>query len=268
MRRKREILPPGTLAVIIISVLMYAACMLVPFSGSDSEKLILFGAFYKPFILAGEYWRLITAGFLHGSVIHIFFNLYAVSVIGRLLEHRFGTWKYLLILLGSNVGGYLFLFAMKGNRMAVGLSGGLYGLMAAYIIMVIRMGGWKIPAMRSSLIQLVSINLIINFLPGIAYMVHIGGFISGALLTIALDTSEKFKPMRIHAAAAFIIMLVFGIWYGTKNSYIYENERYLGTDLRILTLEKEIGLEGYAKYMARRLDQVYGFNYLEQIIGG
>ncbi len=259
---------PGTYTVIIICIVMYAAGFILPFKGSESEKLILLGAFYKPFILAGEYWRLITAGFLHGSFIHIFFNIYAVMIIGRILEHRFGTWKYLLLMLGSNAGGYLFLLVMKGNTMAVGLSGALYGLMASYIITVIRLGGWQIPALRSSLIQLVLINACINFMPGIAYMVHIGGFISGALLTLALDSSEMYRSMRVHAAAAFLIVFLFGIWYGVKNSYIYEHERYLGTDLRILTAEKELGLGKYAENMAKKLDRVYGVQYLEYIIGG
>ncbi len=243
-----------TYAVLIICLAVH---LLIQFSGFDNlnEAAILWGAYYKAFILAGEWWRLLTAGFVHVQLLHLFVNGMALSSLGSAMERTLGRWKYLAVLLGSVIGGSLFLFAAEGNKVAVGISGGLYGLMAGYTYMLIRAGGWKNPVVKTALIRTYMINLLINFMPGVSVSGHIGGFMAGLFLTVLLTEADK--TVRLHYFAAAVLYFIFiGILTG-RNAYIAQDEEYYMTDLRVLSYEKDAGLSQHAENMAARLDDLY-----------
>jgi rhomboid protease GluP len=250
-----------------ICIIIFA---LVHFAGFDnsSESAILYGAYYKAFIVAGEWWRLITVGFVHVQVWHIVMNLAAFWSLGSILEHIYGRLKYAVILFVSILSGSLFLFIMTGNEVSVGLSGGLYGLMAAEIYWVVKNGGLQNPSVKNPLIETVVINAAINFVGGVAWQAHIGGFIGGLILAVLFDTDPSVASLRKNTAVSSVILCVVLGYFVSRSCTIPTDEQYIGSDYRILEYEKEHGLSKHAENMATRLDEIYGTTILSSYIKG
>ena len=223
---------------------------------TNAETGILLGAYYKVFIMAGEWWRLLTCGFIHVNLMHFAVNMISLMNLGRFIEIVFGKKKFLTILLLSIIGGSLFMFILAGNTIAVGLSGGLYGLMAAYTFYLIQKGMWKIPQVRMSLTQIYLVNFWINFMPGIAYEGHLGGFVVGLLVSFIL--LQDSKKLKMHGIITTCILFVFLAFQIPANNYLRINDpRYTASDISILNKEKEIGLIDYVNQMAVKLDKIY-----------
>lgn len=253
MKRKS---PHATTVILIICILVFFFLHSLGME-NDTEAAIIAGAYYKPFILAGEWWRLLTTGFVHVSIAHILMNSLSLWSLGNILEPYLGKKKYLIILLCSVIGGSLFLFAAGDNTVAVGLSGGLYGLLACYTYLVVIRGGWQVPSVRSSLINTYIINLLINFVPGIAWQAHLGGFVTGLILSAVLEKNEKTEGFRKHfviAGLLFALSLGFGSY---RNAYIPETQRYTGTDARVLQFYEKAGFSSHAEHMVKKLGKIY-----------
>jgi multisubunit Na+/H+ antiporter MnhB subunit len=159
-------------------------------------------------------------------------NLFSLSILSRAMENYLGVWKFLLILFGSVIGGSIFLFCTAGNTVGVGLSGGLYGLLAGYVFTIYEAGGMKIPQVRTGVMQTIVINLFINFMPGVAWQAHLGGAITGLLLLMAFQPRRSDKKALLHARIALVLLLIGSGFAMVKKSAIPEGERYLLTDLR------------------------------------
>ena len=152
-------------------------------------------ALFAPLVTSGEWWRLITAGFLHGSIIHLLFNVYILWVIGSQLESIVGNIKFIIIyfvsLLGGSVASYLF---SPFGSYSIGASGAIFGLMGAMLVV-----GRKRNLDISQITTLVAINVVIGFvLSGIDWRAHLGGLAAGAFITWVLinATSLKEKNQR------------------------------------------------------------------------
>ena len=257
VRRKRlnDRVPVATAAVLIICLAVHLCTLFFTIS-NETETAIFFGAYYKALIAGGEWWRLLTCGLVHVSVIHLFMNSLSLINIGTLFEKRFGIIRYLIILFGSVAGGSLFMYAAEGNKVAVGLSGGLYGLMGGYVMICITTGLWKNSEVLSSLVRIILINLMINFMPGIAVTAHAGGFITGMILTaIFIDEAPVFRRNMLIAGLIFAVALG---WFCYKGTMIRQDQKYLLTDYHILAAEKKAGFEKHAYRIAANLDTIYG----------
>ena len=146
-------------------------------------------------VAAGQYYRLITAGFLHVSVIHILFNMWALWVVGPLLEGVFGrvrfTTLYFVSLLCGSTASYLF-----GDPRVAGLgaSGAIFGLFGALFVVARRMR-WN----TGGIAALIVVNLLLPFvMPNIDWHAHVGGLIGGA----ALGAVMAYSPQRWRKRAA------------------------------------------------------------------
>lgn len=171
--------PAATYGLIGINVVIFVAFLL---GGWDLEV----GALTPALTIAhNQWWRLLTFGFLHGGILHIAFNLYALYGLGVLTERFFGTGRFLGIyftaLFGSSV--LVTLFSSPGIP-TVGASGAIMGLLGALLFFY-----WKyrtkIAGGRTYLNELVKmavINIGIGFLPGISFWGHFGGFLAGVLM--------------------------------------------------------------------------------------
>ena len=143
----------------------------------------------------GQWWLLITSGFLHGSIIHLLCNVYILWVIGSQLENIVGKIKFITIYFVSLLGGSLasYLFSPFGSY-SIGASGAIFGLMGAMLVV-----GRKHNLDISQITTLVVINVVIGFaLSGIDWRAHLGGLAAGAFITWALinATSLKGKNQR------------------------------------------------------------------------
>lgn len=248
---------PATIAVLILMLVFTGLEFFVPFEYGSAENMIACGAYYKALVSAGEWWRLLSASFVHSGWMHLLMNGWSLLMIGPITEQIYGRLKYLLILLGSSIGGYLYLFAADGNNVSLGLSGGLYGLLGILLVNVFASGSWKNRPLRRSVLQMILVNLLINFMPNVAWKVHLGGLFAGLLLGMVLSEAPFFRMKTKETAAAlavYVLLLGYGVF---RNRTIPENEIYGGTDIRILRFEKDMGLESHALKTAQNLDEAY-----------
>ena len=108
---------PLTWVVIAVCALNYGVSLLLQHSGiSRINAEILAGAYYKPWILCGEWWRLLTAGFVHGGLWHLVMNMLALYSLGRMMEPYYGSPRCGILLLASTVCGFLFLMAADRKK--------------------------------------------------------------------------------------------------------------------------------------------------------
>lgn len=262
MRQKRSI--PATRIIIAVCALINLLISLWPPGLSETDRAIFFGAYYKAFIAAGEWWRMLTVGFVHVSLVHLLVNMMSLFVLGRALEPVLKTGKFLILLFVSVIGGSVFYYCTGRNTVAVGLSGGLYGLLAAYVYLVWQGGALRIPQVRAAVLQTVGINLMINFMPGIGWRAHFGGALTGLLLIIVLNDREINKDLKRNGMIALAVLCIISVFAIQKRSDLSNDEIYLLTDENILRCESELGLSSYAANMAKKLDRVYDSDYLEQ----
>jgi membrane associated rhomboid family serine protease len=138
------------------------------------------GALYGPLVADGDWWRIVTAGFLHASILHLAFNMYFLYFLGQLLEPAIGRVRFGLIYLVSLVGGSLGALVISPDAVTVGASGAVFGLMGAGILAMRARG---IDPMQSGLGVTLLLNLGISFvIPNISIGGHIGGLIAGGLV--------------------------------------------------------------------------------------
>lgn len=131
-------------------------------------------------VAAGEWYRVLTVGLIHGGLMHLGFNMYALLVLGNPLERLFGRTRFLTIFLLSLVAGSLTsLYLNPANQLSVGVSGALFGLFGAFALVAKRIG-----ADVKSIMVIIGINFAMAFvLPGIDWHAHLGGLVGGLVTT-------------------------------------------------------------------------------------
>lgn len=134
-----------------------------------------------------EYWRLVTSAFLHAGLLHIFFNMYLLYVLGLMLEPALGSVKFAAIYFTSLLAGsFGALFATSAP--SLGASGAIFGLMGAAAV---ELRARRMGIMESGIGVLILINLALSFtVAGISIGAHIGGLIGGTLAALAIRTAD------------------------------------------------------------------------------
>jgi membrane associated rhomboid family serine protease len=170
--------PIATYVLIAINVAIFFGVRSSPQSYTD---LVLFG----PLVADGEYWRLITSGFLHVEFWHIGMNMLSLYWLGRLVEPALGHPRFVAIYLASLLAGSLGVMLLDPNSPTLGASGAIYGLLGAAIVMA---RNRNVDLMQSGLVPILAINLGLTFfVSGISIGGHIGGLIGGLLATFAVE---------------------------------------------------------------------------------
>jgi membrane associated rhomboid family serine protease len=163
--------------------------------GSLYLRWVLFG----PAVAQGDWWRLITSAFLHGSLLHIAFNMYFLWFVGSAVETALGRGRFLLIYFVSALAGSAGALVDTPRTLVVGASGALFGLLGAALVLE-RQRNF---VLGGSALGLIVINLVLSFtLSNISIGGHVGGLIGGVLCTLVLS-----KFGRGHAAYSRV-----GLW--------------------------------------------------------
>lgn len=142
-----------------------------------------YGAKINRAIMAGEWWRLITPMFLHGSIFHLGFNMYALYILGPQLERFYGAGRFLLLYFLGGFAGNVMSFLMTPAP-SLGSSTAIFGLLSAYGVFIYMnkgMFGDRSQAALRNIIMIAVINFIIGLSPGIDNWGHLGGFVAGAI---------------------------------------------------------------------------------------
>ena len=163
-----------------------------------------------PSIRAGEYYRLLTGIFLHGNEWHLFFNCYALYVIGSQIENFLGRVKYIIIYLFAGLIGSLFSMTFTGNP-SIGASGAIFGLMGALLYFGYYYRVYLGNVAKNQILPLILLNLGLGFfLDGVDNFAHIGGLIGGIMITMALGVKDKSSTFeKVNGWIIVGIFLVF-----------------------------------------------------------
>jgi len=151
---------PLTLILIGINVAIFLAGTILP--DFDHTEMRIRFAQWAPAVEAGEWWRGITAMFLHGSVMHLAFNMWALWLFGPALERRYGTIPFGALYLAAGLNGAALFHGLGNQALAVGASGAIFGLFGALLLASFRQRHTRVgQAIFSQLIMLLGINLML-----------------------------------------------------------------------------------------------------------
>jgi membrane associated rhomboid family serine protease len=199
--RSRPGIVTTTLIAINVGIYLLQLAGGASFNG-NSGWIYEHGALYGPLVAEGDWYRLITAAFLHYGPIHLGMNMLALWWIGRPLEDWLGPVRYLLLYLVSGLAGSAGALIMNPNAVTVGASGAIFGILGAAIVLE-RQGSY---VLGGSAISLLVVNLAFTFaVPGISIGGHLGGAIGGALSILAL--SQFGKRSAVHGRIDVISIL-------------------------------------------------------------
>jgi membrane associated rhomboid family serine protease len=148
------------------------------------------GVFFGPLIASGEYWRVITAGFLHLGIVHIAFNMYLLFVLGRMIEPAIGSLRFGVTYVTALLAGSLGAMILDPGTASAGASGAIFGLMGLAFVVARSRG---IDGAVGQIGGLILLNLLLTFgYSGISKGAHLGGLIAGAIAGfILMELDEK-----------------------------------------------------------------------------
>ncbi|KOX35393.1 protease [Saccharothrix sp. NRRL B-16348] len=203
-----------TPVLIAVNVLFFAitAAQAGSVAGNQRSALFLELVMYTPAVAwDGEWWRLVTSGFLHFGPLHLALNMIALYVLGRDLEPVFGKLRFSAVYGVSLLGGGLAVYLFGGiDTVVAGASGAVYGLMGAMLVAVLRLKLNPGPALG-----VIGLNVVLSFtLPGISLLGHIGGLVIGAALTAGLVYAPAAKRNNWQLAAvigAVVLLAVLAV---------------------------------------------------------
>jgi membrane associated rhomboid family serine protease len=182
---------PATFALIGINVIVF----LIELAGGGAGSLSGGGTVIHdlglrgPDVANGDWWRVITGGFLHAGFLHILLNMYVLYIAGSVLEPGIGTPRFLGIYFVSLIAGSLGALIVDPNSLTVGASGAIFGLMAAVIVVA---RGRGVEQIASQFGLFVVLNLVLTFsISGISVGGHVGGLIGGAVAAMLVIFVER-----------------------------------------------------------------------------
>lgn len=216
---------PVTNTLLGINVLVYALMVLSGVSAfaPDPEQLRHWGANYGPLTLSAQPWRLLSAMFVHGGLLHIATNMWCLWNLGRMAENILGRFSFLLVYLFTGISASLLSVLLHPTRVSVGASGAIFGV-AGVLISALYFGKLPIPkqhlkATLNSLLVFTVVNLAIGAsVPVIDNTGHIGGLVAGLFIGALLAPSLTREPEsqarnRQLVFSALAVLLGMAIWF-------------------------------------------------------
>lgn len=193
-KRDKYMMLTNILIAINLLVFLISAWISKNIFDIDIYTLIIMGAKVNSLIDKGQVWRLITCAFLHGGLIHIFFNMYALKILGPEIEYVYGKVKYLVIYLLSAIAASIFSYIFGPQSVSVGASGAIFGLFGAMLIFGIKHRKQMGKAYMMNILQVIFVNVIIGISSSnIDNAAHFGGLIVGALIALLLGERRPLK---------------------------------------------------------------------------
>ncbi len=201
--------PIGTYILIALNVIGFLIELGAGSGGlatSSGNSVISNGGIFGPEIADGDYWRLVSGGFLHAGLIHLALNMYVLYVAGTLIEPGIGTPRFVALYFVALLAGSFGALLLDPNTVTVGASGAIFGLMAAVIVIA---RGRGMDDIASQFGLFVVLNLVITFsIPRISIGGHIGGLVGGgiaAALIIYLERRGSKPPLPLEILALSIL---------------------------------------------------------------
>ncbi|WNV91948.1 rhomboid family intramembrane serine protease [Umezawaea sp. Da 62-37] len=204
--------PLVTPILIVLNVLVFVFTAVQASSVANNQNSEFFADFvlWPVAVYLGDWWRLLSSGFLHIGPAHLALNMLALYVLGRDLEPVFGRVRFLALYLVSMFGGGVAVYLFGDVRTPVaGASGAVYGLMGAMLIAVL-----KLKLNPGSALAVIGLNVVISFtLPGISLLGHLGGLAVGAAIAAGMifaprERRDLWQTALVVATVVVLIGLV------------------------------------------------------------
>jgi rhomboid protease GluP len=218
----------ASIIVLIINAAFFLAEVAVNYKLTKSTQIsgqvaILFGAKYAPLIHLGQYWRLITAGFLHGGFLHIFMNSWSLFILVTEVEQFYGTSRLIVAYVFSTFTGFLLSLLWSPGSLSLGASAACFGMFGIMLAMGLRHRADPMAqAVRAHYGQWAVIGIVLSLMPGIDLAAHVGGFIGGFVVgwvggLPGLPNTSRETFWRVLAGIALAITL--WAWLQDLRSY-------------------------------------------------
>lgn len=183
---------PATMALIVVNVLVY----LVEIAGGSGgigglsvQRIFDIGGLWGPAVAAGDWWRLISSGFVHVSLLHIGFNMVLLYFLGRLLEPALGTPRFLVLYFAALLAGSFGVMLLDPNNVSAGASGAIFGLAGATFVIA---RGRGMDAIAGEIGFLIVFNLVFTFAASnISVGAHLGGLVGGVICALIIVAGER-----------------------------------------------------------------------------
>lgn len=192
--------------LVVLNIIMFALTMTIP-------KLANMFILNPTAVRNGEVYRLLTSTFMHASILHLVFNMYALSIIGKQVETFLGKSKFLLVYLFSGLTGSLLSCAIT-NSYSLGASGAIFGLMGSLLYFGYHYRLYLGSVLLGQIVPVIVINLVIGYItPSIDNAAHIGGLVGGLFLSMALGVNkDDEKSSKVNGVITSLILLLFLIY--------------------------------------------------------
>ncbi|QAA34174.1 rhomboid family intramembrane serine protease [Clostridium manihotivorum] len=184
-----------TFVLIAINIVMFIITALASgdFFDINGYVLVYFGAKQNDLIQAGQYYRLVTAMFLHGGLMHIAFNMYALYGLGNMIEMIYGKWRYLVIYfvagILSTLTSYIFSYGVS-----VGASGAIFGLLGAAVVFGLTEKDKIGKGFLREMVTVIGLNVLIGIsTPNIDNFGHFGGLLGGIIISFLIYDRRRLK---------------------------------------------------------------------------
>lgn len=253
----------ANLALFVVTVLMTHRL-----GGFDVPLLMRLGANFGPYTIGGQWWRLISALFLHHNLLHLLVNLWALWNAGRLCERLYGSWVFLFLYFASGALANLASIAWDPSRTSLGASGAIFGILGALLAFLAHRGthvpAQVVRAHAVSTLIFVLFNLVSGALQATTdNAAHIGGLFAGlvlgAIMVRPLDRELRLEfPFHRVLAAVFVIgaavsavsVQVLGIGLTPSEQYARSHAWYLSGEQPNLRLWQELATAAGAGTMS------------------
>jgi membrane associated rhomboid family serine protease len=194
--------PAATQAIIAANVAVFIAGFVYSSRNALTGRggFIVDGGLYGPSVADGEWYRLVTSGFLHAGLVHLGLNMYLLYVLGSSVEPSIGRARFVAVYFTSLLCGSLGVIVLQPEALTVGASGAVFGLMGALFVFARARG---VDPWSSGIGGLIGINLIFTFaIPGISIGGHLGGLVGGMASAWLLEGSSLRPKQSLSAVVA------------------------------------------------------------------
>lgn len=184
---------PVVSTLLAINIIVYFITI-IPGIG---DQVFWWGMSINAAIAQGEWWRVVTAIFLHGSFTHILFNAFSLFVFAPDLERLVGKWRFLIIYFASGLAGNILTYIVQGPTYAsLGASGAIFGVFGGFAALVYYTRN-NFPQLKQIILPLLIVSVIMTFLsPGINEIAHLGGLATGFVIGLYFFNPSNRRKLR------------------------------------------------------------------------
>lgn len=173
--------------------------------GINGSSVVRDFGLYGPAVNESEWYRLITGGFLHASILHIGFNMFALYFLGRMLEPAIGTARFVAVYVAALFGGAFGAILLDPNALTIGASGAIFGIFGASFVIA---RGRGLDAAASTIGVILLVNLALSFGSAqISLGGHLGGLVAGVICALAILAGERGMLGHRHFPAEMAVMV-------------------------------------------------------------